>query len=87
MACNGEFWQKRIDATLRLIEAYEEVIEKLLTSNATQSYTLDTGQSRQTVTRADISRLQSDLDVIYNRYDMLCVRKNGGGTTNMGAAW
>ena len=44
------------------------------------SYTLDTGQTRQTVTRQSLSALQKTLDALYNRLAILEARCNGAGT-------
>lgn len=79
------FLQARIDATKAQIVAYEDAITTL--ASGVQSYTLDTRQNRQTVTRADISALQKSLDSLYNRCATLEARLNGSGTVNGGAAW
>jgi len=59
-----------------MIEAYETAIAALSTGT-TQSYTLDTGQTRQTVTRQHVSSMQAALDSAYNRLVTLEARLNG----------
>lgn len=71
-------WLKqRIDATKAMIVAYETAIDALGAAGGVQSYTLDTGQSRQTVTRADISSLNASLNSMYNRLATLEARLRG----------
>jgi hypothetical protein len=72
--------QSRIDSTKATIESIEDAILALSTGNH-QSYTIDTGQTRQTVTKKDISRLNVDLDKLYLRLDWLDARLNGSGTS------
>lgn len=69
--------QTRITVTEALIEAYEAAILALGTGGV-QSYTIDTGQSRQTVTKMDLSQIQRSLDTLYNRLVTLQARLNGG---------
>ena len=68
------------------IVAYEDAITAIVSGGA-QSYSLDTGQSRQSVTKLDVSRLQSDLDGLYNRLVTLEARLNGSGTVTARPAW
>lgn len=75
------FLEERITRTKALIVAYEDALLALAGDGAQQSYTLDTGQTRQTVTRADIPRLNKMLDALYNRCTMFEQRLNGGGST------
>lgn len=73
------FLQARIDKTKTLIVLYEDTIDALVTGQ-NQSYTIDTGQTRQTVTKADITSLNNQIDVLYNRLTTLCARIDGSGT-------
>lgn len=73
MSMSTDFIKARIAATESIIVKYEEAIVAL-TSGA-QSYKIETGQDSQTVTRADIDKLQSSikesyilLDTLYARY-------------------
>lgn len=78
--------QARIAATQALITAYEEAALSLA-SGAIQSYTLDTGQSRQTVTKFDLDKLEAVLDTLYNRCAMLEARLNGSNVSVGRAGW
>ena len=71
--------QARKTALETSIPIYEAAIDALGNGNA-QSYTLDTGQSRQTVTRLDLVGLQKVLDSMLNRYAVICARLTGSGT-------
>jgi hypothetical protein len=75
------YLQGRITATKALIEAYETAVTELGVAGGVQSYTLDTGQSRQTVTRADIPALNRMIDSLYNRLATLQARLYGGTVT------
>jgi hypothetical protein len=79
-AITATWLQSRIDKTKTAIEAIEDAILALSTGNL-QSYTIDTGQTRQTVTKKDISRLNVELDKLYLRLDWLDARLNGSGTS------
>lgn len=57
--------EARIVATRAMIVAYETAI--LALSNGAQSYSLDTGQTRQTVTRQQVGSLRLQLDALENR--------------------
>lgn len=80
------FLQARIEATKDQIAAYEDAALALGT-NGIQSYTLDTGQSRQTVTKADLKAIQETIDKLYNRCATLEARLNGGNTVTMRPGW
>lgn len=79
-AITATWLQSRIDKTKTAIESIEDAILALSTGNL-QSYTIDTGQTRQTVTKKDITRLNAELDKLYLRLDWLDTRLNGGGTS------
>lgn len=58
--CDDTTWiQDRITETRALIVAYEAAI--LAISTGSQSYSLDTGQTRQVVTKAQLGSLQLTL--------------------------
>ena len=79
---DSTFIQARIDATKALIVAYEDAVTTLV-AGTIESYTLDTGQSRQTVTKLDIGRLNKAIDGLYNRCVTLEARLNGSGTVTV----
>jgi CBS domain containing-hemolysin-like protein len=60
------FIQSRITALQAQIVAYETAMTSL-SSSAVKSYTLNTGQTTQTVTKRDLSRLQTELDWLIGR--------------------
>jgi len=80
------FIQARIDATKFQIVAYEDASLALATGTI-QSYTLDTGQTRQTVTKLELSVLQSAIDGLYNRCATLEARLNGSGVLTVRPGW
>ena len=84
---DATFIQARIDATKAQIIAFEDAILALGTAGGVQSYTIDTGQTRQTVTRQDLSSLQNKLDGLYNRLVTLEARLNGSGTSIGWPGW
>jgi len=79
------FIQARIDATKLQIVAYEDAA--LALASGVQSYTLDTGQSRQTVNKLDLSAINKTIDSLYNRCATLEARLNGSGTLTARPAW
>lgn len=79
MALSNAWLDARITATQAAIEA-AEAGELTLISGSAQSYTLDTGQSRQTVTKPNTTEVRKYIDSLYQRYNNLCNLKNGGQT-------
>jgi hypothetical protein len=79
MYCDDTEWlTERVERTKTLIVAYEDAI--LALSTGSQSYTLDTGQTRQTVTKAMLADLRSTLNSLENRMSTLQARLGGART-------
>ena len=83
---DNAFIQDRITATKAQIIAYEDAVLALGTAGI-ESYTLDTGQSRQTVTKLDLTKLQATIDGLYNRCATLEARLTGNGTSIGVPSW
>jgi hypothetical protein len=81
---NRTFLQDRINSTKEQIALYEDAAAAL--AGGVQSYTLDTGQSRQTVTKLDLNSLQKTIESLYNRCATLEARLSGGTITGR-PAW
>jgi hypothetical protein len=71
----------KIAAIKALIDAYEAALLALGGDGAIQSYTLDTGQSRQTVTRAELPAINRMIDVLYARLAAFEARLYGSSIT------
>lgn len=84
---DATFLQDRITALKAQIVAVEGAIVALNTDLSIQSYTIDTGQGRQTVTRQDIVRLQGLIDGLMNQIAVYEARLNGSGVSIGWAAW
>lgn len=69
----------RIERTKTLIIAYEDAIEALAVDGA-QTYSLDTGQTSQSVTRAQLGSLRNVLSHLENRLERLNAKRFGRGT-------
>lgn len=81
------FLTERITQTKLMIVAYEEAILALTGAGAIESYTIDTGQTRQTVTRSNLEELNTTLDGLYNRLCTMQARQTGGGVLIARPAW
>lgn len=81
-----DFLQARINKTKLQIEELEDVIFKL-SSGAIVNYSIDTGQTKQTVTKASIPGLNRMLESLYNRLNILENRLNGTGVTVGRPCW
>lgn len=81
-----QFWLDRIEKTKALIIAWEDA-ELALSAGGVQSYTLDTGQTRQTVTKADLGTIRNTIDGLLNRLVTLEARLGNGGVVNVRPAW
>lgn len=80
MAINDTFLEERITATKAAIVAYEAAELAFANDGLMQSYNLDTGQTNQRVTRADLSEIRKTIDSLYNRLSTLTARKDGGAS-------
>jgi len=80
MTIDSTYLQARIDARVAEIAAYDAAILALGTTGV-QSYTLDTGQTRTVVTRANLTELRNARNSLENDLETLCARKNGGTVT------
>ena len=76
--CDLDWEQSKLEKTKALIDALDDAI-LALTAGGVLSYTLDTLQSRQTVTRQDVSKLEEMRAGLFNQYDALCMRLGNGG--------
>jgi hypothetical protein len=74
-----EWLEARVVSTKALIVAYEDAI-LALSSGAVLQYSLDTGQTRQTVTKQQIGSLRLVLDSLENRLAWLEMRLCGAST-------
>lgn len=59
MSCDDDWITERIGRTRELIVRYENAIDAI--ASGVQSYSLDTGQTRQVVTKAQLGSLQLTL--------------------------
>lgn len=82
-ATERAFYEARIAATEASIVAYETGLDAFAAGAA--SYTLDTGQTRQTVTKANITEMRRHLDSLYNRRATLKARLDGAASIGRGA--
>jgi hypothetical protein len=73
-----EFLTTQIAATETLIGIYTEALTVLGSSNAPISHTIDTGQTRTTVTRADVGMITRTLDTLIARLGQYNSWLNGG---------
>lgn len=79
--CERQFFSDRIAVIKAQIILYENAIDVI--AGGVQSYTLDTGQSRQTVTKANLADLNRVLDSLYNRLATFLARVKGCGVTHV----
>ena len=75
---NSDFLQERIAATRALIIAWETALANLALGNI-QMYSMDTGQTKNTVTKLNLATLNAGLDGLYNRCATLEARATGSG--------
>jgi hypothetical protein len=83
---DSAFLQARIDKTKELIVAYEGAALAISSGEISQ-YTLDTGQSRQVVTKTNLATLSNQIDALYNRLVTLEALQTGDGSTTTVPAW
>lgn len=67
------FLRERKTAIESMINAYEAAIIAISTDGV-QSYTLDTGQTNQVVTKLDLTRLQNKYESLLALHQTICKR-------------
>lgn len=72
--------QTRIDRTKALIIAYEDCL-LALASNKNKSYSINTGQTTETVSQKDIPSVQSLLETLYSQLDYFDAMLSGTVST------
>ena len=80
------FWLDQLTKAKALVDAVDAAIIALTTTSI-QSYELDTGQSKQRVTRLDLEQLQVMYDSALNRVATLEARLYGCGNITARPAW
>lgn len=80
MAINDTFLEASITATENAIRAYEAAELAFASDGLLQSYKIDTGQTSQSVTRADLGMIRTTIASLYNRLSTLCARKSGAAS-------
>jgi hypothetical protein len=75
---SSTYWSERLATVKALIAAYDAALLALATGQ--QSYTIDTGQTRNTVTQYDIASLKNVRASLLNELSTLEVRSGCGGT-------
>ncbi len=83
---DNTYLDEQITRTKALIDAYYAA-ELAITAGQMQSYTLNTGQTTQSVTQSNLAVLSSAIDTLYKRLETLCQRRYGTGTVVGRPAW
>lgn len=83
------FWLDELENAKRLLHEIEKAIlfltQKTIEAGGVQEYTIDTGQDRQTVKRADLSSLYVRQKELLSLIDMLESRlRTAGGAVRIG---
>ena len=76
---NATYATARVAYFESLIAVFESALTALA-DESIKSYTIDTGQTKESVTRKDISSIQKRLDWAYMMYEFWYTRRYGGGT-------
>jgi hypothetical protein len=73
------FWQDRLTACQNTLIAAQDLLLVLLSDDTPQqkAYTLNTGQSTVSVTKADLGKVYSIIDALMNQCAVLDARVNG----------
>ena len=70
---SDSYWKERIATLKSMVSSYDDALLAFATKNI-QSYTLDTGQNRQTVQRAEVSSLKNVRAHLLSELDSLMAR-------------
>ena len=85
MPTRSEFYQARLTKTEEQLAAVDAAI--LLVVGGAQSYSLDSGQTRQMVTRASLGQLQTMKVHLENSVQDLLQKLNGDGAIVIQPGW
>jgi len=83
---DNAYLQAQITKIKAQIELYNTAINAIIIGGA-ESYSLDTGQSIQKVTKLNVASLQKVLDGLYNQLDVFQQRLNGNGSVTVRPQW
>lgn len=86
MAGSDTYILARIESIKASLTAAQDA-ELSLLAGTIQSYTIDTGQDRQTVTKHNITELRNYIDALLNQLVTLEARLCGTGVMNLRPAW
>lgn len=79
MPIDNDWLDQRIAKTKELIEKYEDAIFTLDSSpDEYATYTIETGQTRETFSKTNVAQLRSTLSSLENRLSTLTARRYGG---------
>jgi hypothetical protein len=81
-----ETLDEQIAETKAIIKLYNAAIKSIVTDGM-QTYTLDSGQTRQVVTKLTLSTLRTSRQGFTNELCTLQARRNGSGSMTGRAAW
>ena len=87
MACSRDFWAARLQKKKEQLEQLDAVLEAFALNQGLQSYDFDTGQTRQKVERADLSKLRLWMKELESQIAALDARVNGCGVTRARGNW
>lgn len=76
----SEYWQARIATLQALVAAYDAALLAFATTGV-QQYTVDTGQTKQTVMRAEIASLQGVRNRLLSELDDMGARCGDGSVS------
>lgn len=76
----ANFWCEQLTKAQTQLEKLQAAID-FITTNPHKSYTLNTGQGSQQVSRPDLSQLQDQEDGLLNRIATLEIRCNPGSAS------
>lgn len=77
---DSTFLQSQITATQNQIVVYQDLL-LALAANPARSYTINTGQTTETVNRWDVDKIHALIDSLYSRLDYLSAQQSGNVST------
>lgn len=79
------FWQARLARKKQQLAAYDDAITAI--AGGAQSYSLDTGQTRQVVTKANLTEMRNVVAQLESDISTLQMRLNGCGRFQVRPGW
>ncbi len=87
MVCDRAFWLDRLATKKEQLALLDEMFLHFAANGGAEEYDLDTGQTRQKVRRADLSKWRLLAEKLESQISALIVKTSGCGVSRVRGTW